>query len=828
LRRSFVDRLKAAVGEAPPHALRALLGPQRIRLERLRLELTLRDPDRRGKRKRTGVFPIVLDTRYRTGDERLRFAYHPLRQLEVLAIDERQELAPQLAAFFGDRWGALDDDGLEALKAHARDRVAPLALSVKPRSLLDQLERRKKSVWDDLKVDPTRGKKGKAPRRGQPSLLRRLGRDLTERAASELLELGRPREPQRSQLQQLLCVPHPRSLALLGPPGVGKRTLLRRAIDDLLRHDGFDAHRNLDEVTHVWELAASRLIAGMSYLGQWEQRCVEIVEAVRGRRVILAFEDLHTLGRVGRSKESERSMADFFRGPVQRGELVLLGTATPAQWRRLEEDAPAFASLFGTLRVEPASAAETRRMLLHEARRLEAERPELTFEPEAFRAILEHGAPLLANQALPGKALDLLHALAGGSSVDEQAVLHLLTQRTGLMADLIAPLEGDDRQSAVEDLAAEVMGQPEAVEAAADLVMRIRAGLTDPGRPWGAYLFTGPTGTGKTQLTKTLASYLFGDDRLVRFDMGELSGPDAVARLIGDRWEPRGMLTEAVRQQPFCVLLLDEIEKAHPSVLYLLLQLLDDGRLTDATGELVDFRHAVVVLTSNLGARARPAVGFGEESAASVEAEVTKAVKDFFPPELFNRIERIVPFQPLGDEVAAAIADKELAALLGRRGLTERNVFVFAHQSATERMAREAFDSRAGARSVRRYLETRVASLLAEHLAATARPEMELIRLYDRDGAYRLRSEALREAEPRPGDSPLRPLLDQPAAQLRGALADALERLDRLREDGLEALGERIAGHLAKASESARDADAVYLLDGLRREADALRERLEA
>jgi ATP-dependent Clp protease ATP-binding subunit ClpA/ATP-dependent Clp protease ATP-binding subunit ClpC len=475
-------------------------------------------------------------------------------------------------------------------------------------------------------------------------------------------------------------------------------------------------------------------------------------------------------------------------------------------------------------------------MILHEVRVLESEE-RCVLPPAVLRGVLEEGA-ILADQSLPGRALDLLRSLGRGrvGPVHFDELVGVLAQRTGLPSTILDWDDGESREEVLTELGESVMGQPDALEAAADLILRIQTGLTDPKRPFGAFLFTGPTGTGKTQLAKTIASALFGASRLVRFDMGEFSGSDAVPRLMGDRWKPRGRLTEAIRQQPFSVLLLDEIEKAHPSVLYLLLQLLDDGRLTDATGERVDFTRSVVILTSNLGARTRPSLGFkdaNDDAGQAREAkrtaqDVDKAVKEFFPPELFNRIEKVVSFNPLSETTARAIADRELAMLLARRGLQERNVFVIPHESAITHMARAAFDSRAGARSVKRYLETHVASLLAEHLASRARPEMELIRLYHEGDAYRIAASALTEDEPLAGDSPLRPLLDASTAQLAARLPDALARIDALRSDGsLAALSDRLQTHLGKATSSAGDADAVYFIDVLRKELDEFREHLE-
>ncbi|MEM9068160.1 MAG: AAA family ATPase, partial [Myxococcota bacterium] len=803
LKRWLHDTLKEATRNER-RALLQLFGPASVRLKRVRLELSFKV---RGKKKKTGLFPIILDPRFRTQSERLVLAYHPLRQNDVLIVNE-DSLEDQLAPFLAHAWREVPDEDLNALLSDGRDRLRAIAMTLNPPSLLDQLQQQK-SPWADLEIDPKREREKDRARRkkkgGPPPILRRLSVDLTERAASGALDAGRPREPLRSQIQQLLCVPRRSPLVLIGPPGAGKRTALRRAVADLLSYEGYDAHRNLDRVTHVYSLSGSRIIAGMSFLGQWEQRCVDILEATQGRRVVLFFEDLHTLGRVGRSRDSERSIGDFFRGPLDRGEVVIIGTATASQWHRLEEDVPSFAAAFTRLRVDPATSDETLRMLLHEARAIESEQ-RCTFDVEVFRGILEVGAPLLVDQALPGKALDLLRLLArdeGGATrtgVEMDHVLGALSRKTGLYMDVLDKASDLAREDVIHTLQLDVMGQPSATEAVADLIVRIRAGLTDPGRPYGTYLFTGPTGTGKTQLAKALSSYLYDSedaDRLIRFDMGELSGPDAVARLIGDRWSPRGLLTEAVRQEPFCVLLLDEIEKAHRSVLYLLLQLLDDGRLTDAAGDRVDFTRSVIIMTSNLGASPRAAVGF-ESGESSIRSDVQKAVKEFFPPELFNRIERIVAFEPLSNDTAKSIVEKELTQLLGRRGLTERNVFVFANASASERMVTEAFDSRAGARSVKRYLETRIGTLLAEHLASTARPEMEIIRLYDADGEYRLTSSALREAQPLEGTLALGPLLHASSPALAKALPAVLQDLQSLEEGGaLEVLAERLRTHLA-------------------------------
>ncbi|MFT3764041.1 MAG: AAA family ATPase [Minicystis sp.] len=371
------------------------------------------------------------------------------------------------------------------------------------------------------------------------------------------------------------------------------------------------------------------------------------------------------------------------------------------------------------------------------------------------------------------------------------------------------------------------MGQDEAVKVAADLVCRVKAGLVDPRRPYGVFLFTGPTGTGKTELAKCLAEYLYGSpSRMLRFDMSELAGPDAPARLIGHRWRPEGLLTQRVLEQPFSLVLLDEIEKAHPSVLSLLLQLFEDGRLTDAAGRTAHFQHAVVIMTSNLGARPRPAVGFGE-SADAVLHDIGRAVREFFPPELFNRIDRIVPFRPLTAEIAARVAEKELDKLCRRRGLAERSIFVDVGPGVSDRIAREAFVARDGARSVKRFLEDRIGSPLAAAITEGQPAAMQILRLGTDGEGFAVQREALVESSPLDARWALEPLFHLPVARIKERLPELLGFVDALLEEGhLARLSDRIRFHLAQQGER-EHAEAVYNLDSMRAAIQDFRARIE-
>jgi ATP-dependent Clp protease ATP-binding subunit ClpA/ATP-dependent Clp protease ATP-binding subunit ClpC len=770
LRDNLVDRLRRVLDKTDPidQDLFQLHVGARLRAVHVDVGAKIGGVTRRVE----GSFPVLIEPRWLDDEIQRLHVWHPFHPEAFLIADydsEIDELAPHLAR---KMWTPLVDHEVERMKSTGRERLIQISFSAEPRSLLDQIAAKK---------DKGRQRAGVA--RSRSRVLPQLGVDQTSRAVDGTLPLGVPREPYRSILMRLLGGDRPRSTIVVGPAGAGKQTLVHRWIADRLEADGYPIHRNLDSVRRVWRLSGKRIIAGMSHLGDWEDRMLDVAFQARVDQAILWFEDLHLFGRLGQSRQSERSLADFLRGPVQRGEMIVVASLTREQLARLEDDAPSLAGLFVRVPVPAASAQETSALLLHEVRELEQRAP-IEIHPFVPRTAIELGGALLAWTALPGAAIDLVRKVAdaeartapvrtlvtgaSGVEVGPDHVVRQLSRQTGLPEALITldrPLDPADVRAAFER---RVMGQPEAIARATDIVMSVRAGLTDPARPLAVELFTGPTGTGKTELALTLAEYLYGDPkRLVRLDMSELSGPEAVARLIGDRWNPRGLLTERIREQPFSLVLLDEIEKAHPAVLALLLQLFDEGRLTDAAGDTASFVGAVIVMTSNLGARPQQPIGFGDQTAA-VLAEIARAVREFFPPELWNRIDHVVPFRPLTPEVAERIVDKELARLLARRGLRERSVLVYAGAAVRARAVAEAFDPRWGARTVKRWLEDHIATLLADELGKGEAARMRVARLFElpATGAIGVEVEPLVEASPADGPFALEPLLDVPALAL--------------------------------------------------------------
>lgn len=535
----------------------------------------------------------------------------------------------------------------------------------------------------------------------------------TPPAASEL-------DSELKQLAEALAGPHRRSVLIVGPPGCGK-TALARELARRRRDFGF-GH------TPFWSTSGARLMTGPIGFGMWQERCQQMCREVSKANAILHLNNLGELLEVGKASRGEQSVGSFLRPWIARGEVLAIAECTPEQLSAIERNEPHLLGAFRQLHLAERTPQQTRAILGHVQAAAPGKDASDAQANEAALARLHQLHQRYATySANPGRPLRFLKNLLADKFPDKQLheaqVIAAFSRETGLPAVLLdddVPLELD----ATRDwFARRVIGQPEAAERVVDLLVLIKARLARPRKPLASFLFIGPTGTGKTEMAKALAGFLFGDPaRLVRFDLNEFNDPLAVQRLIGGpaTCDAEGLLTARIREQPFSVVLLDEFEKADPSFFDLLLQILGDGRLTDAAGRVADFCNSVIVMTSNLGAEGfqRGPAGFRAEGAAPAEARehFAGAVRQFLRPEIYNRLDAIVPFQALTPDVVRAIARWHLDLLQQRDGVRLRSIAWQMQPEVAEYLAGRGHDARYGARPLKRAIERELLVPLAEAL----------------------------------------------------------------------------------------------------------------
>ena len=565
-------------------------------------------------------------------------------------------------------------------------------------------------------------------------------RDLTRRAAEGQLDPVFCREAELDRMVEILCRRQKNNPCLVGEPGVGKTALAEGLAQRIAQGQVPRALQG----RRLLALDLASLVAGTKYRGDFEERFKNLLEElVRDGTAILFVDELHTVVGAG-AAEGAIDASSILKPVLARGELQFIGATTNQEFRAYIQKDAALERRFGRVQLEEPSPDSAEAILEGLASRYERYHG-VKLPPDALHAAVELSVRYLPGRCLPDKAIDLVDEACAAARIQAEQegdaapvlgveqIARVVAQASGVPACRVGEQERERLARLEQRLNDQVVGQPQATAAVAGAIRRSRTGLGEPGRPMGAMLFLGPTGVGKTALAKALAVSWFGSEKaLLRFDMSEYQEQHTVARLLGAPpgyvgHDEGGQLTEAVRRRPYSVVLFDEIEKAHPEIQTLLLQLLEEGQLTDAMGRKADFRNTIVLLTANLGARflagQSAPLGFAASEETAFDRQAAQAVEEakrWLRPELVGRLDEMIVFRPLGEQSLCAIAERLLDQLEQRAahsGLTLHH---------TDRVS-PALAARAhsayGARELRRQVDRAVEQALADRIAAGDAPD---------------------------------------------------------------------------------------------------------
>ncbi len=631
------------------------------------------------------------------------------------------------------------------------------------------------------------------PRRERPKtpLLDQLAIDLTALAEEGKLDPVIGREQEIERVIQILSRRTKNNPALIGEPGVGKTAIVEGLAQRIVAGEVPEPLLN----KRLLQLDVASLVAGTMYRGQFEERLKRVLEELKSADCILFIDEMHMLVGAG-AAGSAVDAANILKPALARGEIQCIGATTFDEYRKYIESDAALERRFQPVVVEEPTIEETIEILRGIRHRYE-EHHKLTITDEAIEAAARLSARYIPERYLPDKAIDLIDEAAArvrmykaarwpslqkvynelrtvqrereealaerryedvadlkareeelqsqlqqlrmrseideGPRVTAEDIAEVVSMWTGIPVSRIAGDESQRLLQMEEELKKRIVGQDEAISVISRAVRRARAGLKDPRRPIGSFIFLGPTGVGKTELTKALAEFLFGsEDALLQLDMSEFMERHNVSRLVGAPpgyvgYEDAGQLTEYVRRRPYCIVVFDEVEKAHPDVFNMLLQIMEEGRLTDARGRKVDFRNTIIIMTSNIGAETirKAHLGFPTQKQEDVDLErryremrekLLNELRKVFRPEFLNRVDQVVVFRPLSREDILKIVDLELGKVATR--LKEHRLSIEATPAAKAFLADKGYDPEYGARPLRRVIQNLVEDALSEGMLA--------------------------------------------------------------------------------------------------------------
>ena len=673
----------------------------------------------------------------------------------------------------------------------AKDVIAKLGIT--PAQIRRQVKRvlnENKNALANASVRPGAPQRSEKKSEGKTPLVDQLAVDLTGYAEEGKLDPVIGREKEIERVIQILARRNKNNPALIGEPGVGKTAIVEGLAQRII--DGDVPTPLLDK--RVLRLDVGSLVAGTMYRGQFEERLKRVIDELKASEAILFIDEVHMLVGAGAAGSSVDA-ANILKPALSRGELQVIGATTLDEYRKSIESDAALERRFQPIVVEEPTNEEALE-ILRGVRKNYEEHHRLVISDESLQAAVNLSSRYISDRFLPDKAIDLIdetssrvrmyksdtakvskklmtelrearHALNEAVELkqeDEQEVLkakieklqkkvtdirevwdrdtspvvtpddiaELVAIQTGVPVMQLAQEESVRLLNMEDELHNSIIGQSEAIQRIAKAVRRGRAGLKDPHRPIGSFMFLGPTGVGKTELTKALARFLFGsEDALVQLDMSEFMERHSVSRLVGAPpgyvgYEEAGQLTEAIRRRPYSIVVFDEVEKAHPEAHNMLLQIMEEGHLSDAKGRKVDFRNTIIVMTSNIGAdmiKRQGGLGFqldrdvAEDEQVSYEdmrKKLMDSLKKAFRPEFINRLDSVIVFHALNRQHIRQIATFELQKVAER--LKEREITLAATEAALEKLAEKGYDPDMGARPLRRVIQLEIEDRLSDDL----------------------------------------------------------------------------------------------------------------